>query len=58
MIKVLEQLGFNDIIDGAEALSEAGKELIRNYRSFLFNNDATCNVGCCADLGEGNRLFV
>lgn len=44
MIKVLEQLGFSDIVDGAEPLSEAGKELIRNYRSFLFNNDATCNV--------------
>lgn len=43
-VKLLKDLNFAGKINECEAVTEAGKEMIRNYRGYLFTNPATCGL--------------
>lgn len=43
-IKLLKDLNFAGKINECEAVTEAGKELIKNYRGYLFTNAASCGL--------------
>lgn len=43
-LKLLKNLQFADIINANEAITEAGKELLNNYRAYLYNNPANCSL--------------
>lgn len=43
-IKLLKDLDFVSKINGCEAVTEAGKELVKNYKAYLFTNPASCGI--------------
>jgi len=43
-IKLLKDLDFASKIIGCEAVTEAGKELVKNYKAYLFSNPASCGI--------------
>jgi len=43
-VKLLKDLNFAGKINECEAVTEAGKEMINNYRGYLFTNPATCGL--------------
>lgn len=43
-IKLLKDLDFVSKITGCDAVTEAGKELINNYKGYLFTNPSSCGV--------------
>lgn len=43
-IKLLKNLNFAGKINECEAVTEAGKELIKSYKGFLFTNPTTCGL--------------
>ena len=43
-VKLLKDLNFAGKINECQAVTEAGKEMINNYRGYLFTNPATCGL--------------
>ena len=43
-IKLLKDLDFGKIINAGEAVTEAGKEILSNYRAYVYSNPATCGI--------------
>ena len=43
-VKLLNNLDFASKINGTEAVTEAGKEMIKNYKAYLFTNPASCGI--------------
>ena len=43
-IKLLKNLDFASKINGTEAVTEAGKELLQNYRGYVYSNPVTCGI--------------
>lgn len=43
-IKLLKNLDFASKINGTEAVTEAGKELLQNYRGYIYSNPVTCGI--------------
>ena len=43
-IKLLKDLDFAGKITGCDAVTEAGKELITNYKAYLFTNPTSCSL--------------
>lgn len=43
-VKLLKDLDFASKINGSEAVTEAGKEMIKNYKAYLFTNPASCGI--------------
>lgn len=43
-VKLITDLNFAGIIAEANAVTEAGKDLIKNYRGYLFTNPTTCSL--------------
>lgn len=43
-IKLLKNLDFASKINGTEAVTEAGKELLKNYRGYIYSNPVTCGI--------------
>ena len=43
-LKLLKNLQFADIVNSNEAITEAGKELLNNYRAYLYSNPANCSL--------------
>lgn len=42
--KILKDLNFAEKINGVEAVTEAGKEMLKNYRAHCYSNAATCGL--------------
>lgn len=43
-IKLLKDLNFAEKINATDAITEAGKEMLLNYRSYVYSNPATCGL--------------
>ena len=43
-IKLLKDLNFAEKLNSCEAITESGKECLKNYRGYMFQNAATCSV--------------
>ena len=43
-IKLMKDLQFAEKINSAQAVSEAGKEMLNNYRAYVYSNAPTCAV--------------
>ena len=43
-IKLLKDLDFTAKLNECQAVSEAGKELLKNYKAYLFTNPASCGI--------------
>ena len=43
-VKLLKDLDFVAKINECQAVSEAGKELVKNYKAYLFTNPASCGI--------------
>jgi hypothetical protein len=43
-IKLLKNLDFASKINGTEAVTEAGKEMLQNYRGYIYSNPVTCGI--------------
>lgn len=43
-IKLMKNLRFADKINSVNAITEAGKELLNNYRAYVYSNAPTCSV--------------
>lgn len=43
-IKLMKDLRFAELVNSTQAVSEAGKELVNNYRSFVYSNAPSCSV--------------
>jgi len=43
-IKLLKDLNFAEKINAIEPVTEAGKDMLKNYRSYLYSNPATCGL--------------
>ena len=43
-IKLLKNLDFASKINGTEAVTEAGKEMLNNYRGYIYSNPVTCGI--------------
>lgn len=52
--KLLKDLDFGKIINSGEALTEAGKEILTNYRGYMYSNPATCGIvnGFCMEASK------
>ena len=50
-VKLLKNLDFASKINGTEAVTEAGKEMLNNYRGYVYSNPVTCGIvnGFCAE---------
>lgn len=50
-IKLLKNLDFASKINGTEAVTEAGKEMLKNYRGYIYSNPVTCGIvnGFCIE---------
>lgn len=50
-IKLLKNLDFASKINGTEAVTEAGKEMLKNYRGYIYSNPVTCGIvnGFCME---------
>lgn len=43
-VKLLKDLDFASKINSVEAVTEAGKELLKSYRGYLYTNPASCGI--------------
>lgn len=43
-IKLLKNLDFASKINGTEAVTEAGKEMLQGYRGYIYSNPVTCGI--------------
>ena len=43
-IKLMKDLQFAEKLNSTNAISEAGKELLNNYRAYVYSNAPTCAV--------------
>lgn len=43
-VKLLNNLDFATKLGACEAVTEAGKELVKNYKAYLFTNPASCGI--------------
>ena len=43
-VKLLKDLQFAEKINATEAITEAGKEILNNYRAYVYSNPATCGI--------------
>ena len=43
-IKLLKDLNFAEKINSTEAITEAGKEILNNYRAYVYTNPASCGI--------------
>jgi len=43
-IKLLKDLDFASKLNSCNAVTEAGKEIVKNYKAYLFSNPATCGI--------------
>lgn len=43
-VKLLKDLDFANKLNSVEAVSEAGKDLLKNYRGHMYTNPASCSV--------------
>jgi hypothetical protein len=43
-VKLLKDLNFTEIINGTQAVTEAGKDMLSNYRGYVYSNPVTCTV--------------
>lgn len=43
-VNLLKDLDFASKINSTEAISEAGKELLGNYRAYIYSNPASCTI--------------
>ena len=43
-VKLLNNLDFAGKLNGCEPVTEAGKELLKNYKAYLFTNAASCGI--------------
>lgn len=43
-VKLLKNLDFASKINGTEAVTEAGKEMLKNYRGYIYSNPVTCGI--------------
>lgn len=43
-VKLLKDLNFADKINKGEAITEAGKEMLTNYRAYVYSKPATCGL--------------
>ena len=43
-VKLLKDLNFGEKINANEAVTEAGKEILNNYRAFVYSNPVTCGI--------------
>ena len=43
-IKLLKDLNFAEKINANEAITEAGIEILKNYRAYVYSNPATCGI--------------
>ena len=43
-VKLLKNLNFAEKINSTEAITEAGKEILNNYRAYVYTNPATCGI--------------
>jgi len=43
-VKLLKDLDFASKLNECNAVTEAGKEMVKNYKAYLFTNPATCGI--------------
>lgn len=43
-VKLLKDLRFAEKLNSTEAITEAGKEILKNYRAYVYSNPATCGI--------------
>ena len=43
-VNLLKNLNFAEKINGTEAVTEAGKEILNNYRAYVYSNAPTCGI--------------
>lgn len=43
-IKLLKDLNFAEKLNATEAVTEAGKECLKNYRGYMYTNSASCGI--------------
>jgi hypothetical protein len=43
-VKLLKDLNFTEIINGTSAVTEAGKDMLNNYRGYVYSNPVNCTV--------------
>ena len=43
-IRLLKDLNFTEIINGTNAVTEAGKDMLSNYRGYVYSNPVSCTV--------------
>ena len=43
-VKLLTNLDFAKVINSNEAITEAGKEILKNYRSYVYTKPVTCGI--------------
>lgn len=43
-VKLLKDLNFTEIINGTNAVTEAGKDMLNNYRGYVYSNPVNCTV--------------
>lgn len=43
-VKLLKDLNFTEIINGTQAVTEAGKDMLNNYRGYVYSNPVSCNL--------------
>lgn len=43
-VKLLKDLNFAEKINAGEAITEAGKDVLKNYRAYCYSNPATCGI--------------
>jgi len=43
-VKLLKDLQFAEKLNSTEAITEAGKEILNNYRAYVYTNPATCGI--------------
>ena len=43
-VKLIKDLDFSKKINASEALSESGKQMLRKYRGYCYNNPVTCGL--------------
>ena len=43
-VNLLKNLDFTAKLNKCEAVTEAGKDMVKNYKGYLFSNPVTCGI--------------
>ena len=43
-VKLLKDLQFAEKLNSTEAITEAGKEVLNNYRAYVYTNPTSCGI--------------